>query len=143
MQTETYSGLREQILHSDSVESANELMSKLASGFPARYVNRCKRAFERAVKRLTVVPIKKGMEVDGNSRNSGVTAPQNAGTVHQGRDVQRGSQEGGSAPRKAQDPRSQAGKMERRDRRRPYDQSQTPHSSSGIKNGLTGLEKAI
>ena len=52
-QTTTHIGLREQILHSQSVDMALELYKKLTTGtYPAKYVSRCANALKRTEQRL-------------------------------------------------------------------------------------------
>ena len=53
-QTTTHIGLREQILHSQSVDAALEQYKKLTTGtYPAKYVSRCASALKRTEQRLT------------------------------------------------------------------------------------------
>lgn len=47
-----YTGMRERILHSDTVEEAEKLFGSLGNNYPKNYVARLKRALERCQARL-------------------------------------------------------------------------------------------
>ena len=58
MKNTTYTGTRERILHAASIDEAKAVFGSL-TGYPAQHVNRCKRALERCISRLTPVGVQK------------------------------------------------------------------------------------
>ena len=149
MENTKYIGLREQILHADSVESADALMTKLASGYAVRYVNRCKSAYARTLKRLTTPKISGKQESeDGSIRTpTTTTAPRRDGSGYKNRKVRDGEGAGTDwspgSHETVRDPRSQGAKMERRHKRRPFMQPKAEAGAGGFSAGLKGLDAAL